>query len=536
MTSLRHAAFALLLGLFACGGETPDPVVKTVQLPALAVAPTALTLTVGTAPVGLSAALSGGTGAISWSLDGPGELSATTGATVTYTPPATADASTLATVTAAAADLTATVSITLNPLTTQWVVSPEDGSDDNPGTEAKPFKTLTHALSVASAGQKVLLEDAIYDLTSGEVWPATVPAGVVIEAVHPGGAVLSGAPSDLGLKLAGDASLKDLYFKAFGRALSSASTGTVGLSGVTVDGGGLSFSGLVKATLSAVTLQNLPANAIGIYVDQSASVTVMGGSISGNGYVAGCDGAEGLYIVGSAAASLTNVNITNLGGDAVMARDSSSVSIQGGVISHTGQTDCAGAQLTADGAATLRLEDATVTDGNDDGFLVYTSANSVHLTRVTVGAHPGYGMSLQGGHATIEDSQFLGSNTALSVGTGAWASVSGSTFTENNTGISVGVQAQLSLSGSQISGGNIAISDSGSVNLGTASSPGGNTLKAATRVLSMGSTASDVSAVGNTWEANQQGADAQGHYATQTITGAVSGRNFSIPAGKSVSL
>ena len=540
MISLRHAAFVLVLGLglLACGdGAPPDPAEKTQQLPALAVAPTALTLTAGTAPVGLSAALSGDGGPVAWSLVGPGELSAPSGTTVTYTPPAAAEARTPVTVTAEAAGLTATVAITVDPLITQWVVSHQDGSDDNPGTEAAPFLTLTHALSVASAGQRILLDDGVYDPTRGEVWPATVPAGVAIQAVHPGGAVLSGDASAQGLLLEGSASLAGVSFEDFGWALVSGDTGTVGLNRVSVDGGGLTFSGLVQATLSELTLQNLPANTTGLSVRQSASVTVVGGSISGQGYVADCDGAEGIYLSNAASASLTDVDITDLGGNAVTARGSSQVSIQGGLIRHTGQSDCAGAQLMADGSATLSLVDTTVEDGNEDGFLLYTSANSVKLTRVTVGAHPGTGMTLQDGRATIEDSQFLDSDLALVVGGGGWAAVSGTRFLGNTSGIEVGTQSRLELRDSQISGGTTAIRDDGFADLGDASDPGGNTLEATTRVLSIQGSAYDVSAVGNTWVPGEQGADAQGHYSSpQTITGAISGRNFALTAGKSLSL
>ncbi|HKW37949.1 MAG TPA: DUF1565 domain-containing protein [Burkholderiales bacterium] len=65
------------------------------------------------------------------------------------------------------------------------------GSDSNPGTQALPFQTITHALTVATSGSTVQVAPGTYDLLNGETFPVTVPDGVLLigdEANKGGGA------------------------------------------------------------------------------------------------------------------------------------------------------------------------------------------------------------------------------------------------------------------------------------------------------------------------------------------------------------
>jgi hypothetical protein len=59
-----------------------------------------------------------------------------------------------------------------------WYVSASGGSDSNTGHMAKPFKTITKALSVASSPQVVKVLPGLYDTAAGEVFPLTIPSGV----------------------------------------------------------------------------------------------------------------------------------------------------------------------------------------------------------------------------------------------------------------------------------------------------------------------------------------------------------------------
>jgi hypothetical protein len=54
--------------------------------------------------------------------------------------------------------------------TTYWVDVTE-GSDANPGTEAEPFKTITHAVAVAWSNDTIMVHAGEYNETNGEVLP-----------------------------------------------------------------------------------------------------------------------------------------------------------------------------------------------------------------------------------------------------------------------------------------------------------------------------------------------------------------------------
>jgi len=64
-------------------------------------------------------------------------------------------------------------------------VDPATGKDANPGTQSKPFKTLTKALSKAKAGDTVRLAGGVYSkATNGEAFSAAglpVPARVTLD-------------------------------------------------------------------------------------------------------------------------------------------------------------------------------------------------------------------------------------------------------------------------------------------------------------------------------------------------------------------
>jgi len=61
-----------------------------------------------------------------------------------------------------------------------YTVNAAKGSDANRGSSAAPFKTITHALSVAVSGIWIRVLPGTYDGTNGEVFPLNVPAGVVL--------------------------------------------------------------------------------------------------------------------------------------------------------------------------------------------------------------------------------------------------------------------------------------------------------------------------------------------------------------------
>ncbi|NJO70608.1 MAG: DUF1565 domain-containing protein, partial [Oscillatoriales cyanobacterium RM1_1_9] len=57
-------------------------------------------------------------------------------------------------------------------------VHPALGTDQGNGSQSAPFKTITKALTKASAGTTIQLEMGTYDAASGETFPLKVPSGV----------------------------------------------------------------------------------------------------------------------------------------------------------------------------------------------------------------------------------------------------------------------------------------------------------------------------------------------------------------------
>ena len=129
---LYAAVAALPLALAACGGgggggsptpapaPTPTPTPSPSPAASLTVTPSATTTTPGGTPITLTATVTNSTATPTWTLTGPGTLSATTGNTITYTPPATGDANATAIVSAA---LTGAVTQTVNLTVTVGAVA-----------------------------------------------------------------------------------------------------------------------------------------------------------------------------------------------------------------------------------------------------------------------------------------------------------------------------------------------------------------------------------------------------------------------------
>jgi hypothetical protein len=110
------AGAAFLLFSLSCG-SSPGP--------SLVISPGSLTITSGSTAAGFTATETGATNTIAWSLAGPGTISATSGPTTSYTPPAGLAASTTATLTATAGTLTANATITINPPALNLTVAPQ---------------------------------------------------------------------------------------------------------------------------------------------------------------------------------------------------------------------------------------------------------------------------------------------------------------------------------------------------------------------------------------------------------------------------
>lgn len=70
------------------------------------------------------------------------------------------------------------------PLGDTWYVDSIDGDDlTGTGTSSEPFKTITHALDVATSWDTIRVEVGDYDAANGEVFPIEMKCGVDIQGI-----------------------------------------------------------------------------------------------------------------------------------------------------------------------------------------------------------------------------------------------------------------------------------------------------------------------------------------------------------------
>jgi len=162
-----------------------------------------------------------------------------------------------------------------------YYVSGSTGSDTNPGTQGSPFKTITHALSVAKrSGNTVHVSAGTY--SSGETFPIIVPAGVLLigDETNKGG---GGTPTSI----VGGGGQAPGATAGVGVALLPGTGSTI--AGFTITNNNPALSGRYGLFLnnSSVTLRNNTVTGAthkaGIYVDASTNHMITGNHIVDNG-------------------------------------------------------------------------------------------------------------------------------------------------------------------------------------------------------------------------------------------------------------
>jgi hypothetical protein len=188
--NLKNFCYGLLLiallPLLAmqCGVEVTAP-----KLPGINILPEAQSVTVGSSATTFTATVENSTASVLWTLSGAGSLNVTKGSSVEYTPPTSLPTPPTVELTATLEDTTtsdkATITLLDKPLAPNLYVNADTGLDTNDGTETKPFKTITKALSVAVAGQTIvpaLGEARAFSTSTGESFPLRLKSGVNLEA------------------------------------------------------------------------------------------------------------------------------------------------------------------------------------------------------------------------------------------------------------------------------------------------------------------------------------------------------------------
>jgi hypothetical protein len=436
----------------------------------------------------------------------------------------------------------------------QLYIDPAKGLETNPGSLDKPLKTLKAALVQASSGptKTVVLLAGIYDGASGETWGYTVPDGVTVKA-NSAGVVLAGLQGKVALTLSGSAALSFLTLKGFDLAV-QASAGSPTLTGVIFQENktALKLSGSAQATLTDVTFSgNVPFSAgdtlAALLLSDSAQAT-LNNPIFKDTFPSTLTGQSKIILNGGSASGF---------GSAVMRMSGSS------------RLSCQGfsAQNILSSQTVLNLSENSLAELNKCSYLLQSGAGDASLAFLSGSAQ----ISLQevsalgdlelglGGAATratvvggfvgiVYSSGILtisGSSHRQLILSGGSATVTNATISNSiNSSVYVG-GGNLKLRGSKISsssnGMGLLVANTVGVlppDLGSPSDPGNNNFAGGEGVGLEVNAPVQVSAVGNTWKANVQGANAQGQYASATVSGPAGNRtkdfNYYLLTGSSV--
>lgn len=448
------------------------------------------------------------------------------------------------------------------PSSLAYYVEPVAGDDANPGTEALPFKTIAHAASLAIDGDTIWLEDGSYDWQSEPSFRDDVTIhlahGVQLRAVTPGFVRLFSKVDhfgDGGFALAGDAQLAGLHFVGFNPAL-RADRGLVVLDDVSFespwDTGICNYGKQALIMLSGTAKTTLRFDEGGGFqgygkclarLDDDATLDVQGGQISGAGWESPPDyfavfstwGRSRLHIDGLTAqdnllpiigawdSSVVSVEHASMQGGAlevdrapplVHVADSASLSVQSTWFDGADLQCCLCATSVAEhegAAATVALKDVAMS--HCVRAITLTANSDVRLDNVNLSDNSG-ALFIRGGKGggSLRVAQSRVANNAqhgieLDAGLGDFSVTLRGTTVTHNTGDGIRVGRTPSI------GGVLRL------DLGTFPENGFNVLRANGRDL-VGSVnlrllddlASELFAVGNTWDGSTQGSDSGGGY------------------------
>jgi len=156
-----------------------------------------------------------------------------------------------------------------------WVDSSK-GSNANPGTENKPFKTITKALGLVTAGHTVYVAPGTYDLANGETFPLQLPAGAILigdeankGAGTPPTVIKGGSPTGF-----------------IGTSIEAGANSVIAGFTILHDDAGATFNMNIAITNDGITLRNnhvIDGSNNGIYIYKGAdNHTIVGNVIQGN--------------------------------------------------------------------------------------------------------------------------------------------------------------------------------------------------------------------------------------------------------------
>ena len=401
-------------------------------------------------------------------------------------------------------------------------VNPLTGSDLASGTQDAPVKSIHKAFSMFHSGIRIELQAGTYNAANGQIFPDSLPSGVVMESVSAGQAVLLGTIGDLAFYASGTDTLKYVQFQGFNTCI-RAGAGTHVLLGVGLNSINKAFDiyGAAEGTWDAGT----GTAAIVAVAKEFSRITVKDCFLSGTSTY------SIISLSNAARASIIGTTIKDAPTTVLDMEDASVADISTSTFTNTGLHG-----LGSSSAVSQRgTSDLTVVGSafvQTYGAAIVMESPSATLTLKRVGFERNATNGVGGaalylyGSASIDSSTISNSgqyNIILSQGNFVirHSIISGAPL----QGISVSGGVSLLMRNTFVGYSGIGIhlvSSTSFADLGTASDPGGNTFQNNTTygiqsdVTVAGQT---VQAVGNIWTPNVQGAGADGHYASQTVNG-----------------
>ncbi len=506
-----------------------------------------------------SLAAGGGSVTLNWASAGASGLSLDNGVgdvTGLISKTVNVSASTVFTLTAtnATGSTTSQASVTVATSSDRFV-DETNGLDANICSSALPCKTIAKAMTGIPSGATVYLADGIFSY--GVQPDVTIPDHVTLRAIHPGAAVIQGR----NVNAAGSATINGVVlgmkpnpYAACASLSASASTGTPTLTLVGVqlsECGGISIGGIVKAVMSPGTLAggaytaNLNNYLTPIQLSGTAELLIQGGTIDGNNTGQPSYGGGLLIIQGSSKLTLDAVTVKNFKAQALVLANSSNIVLQNNtLIDHVGGTgDCvASAAIVISGAGSFSMDHSVLSNTPGVGVCVASLPTNPKLSFVQSTITKTAGVAISSAYGFIGTSASITADglSLLNNYYGIhWVGTASSSFDLNNLTVTGSTQSGIVLWGAssfKLRGSNLSnnamygleMHETVAADLGTTASPGGNTFTGniSSNLASQVSSGITVNAVGNTWLASEQNADANGHYTASTISGPVSGKNF----------
>jgi len=444
-------------------------------------------------------------------------------------------------------------------------VDPASGDDTNPGTDASPLRTITRATQLATAGESIFLKDGVYG--AGEPRPGNcivIPPAVSVRAVRPGRARMVAVAAARGCALSvSDGLVEGIEFQDYEIALQFLS-GTTTVRGVRVEGSDFAFAlrGTARVTVSDPVVTGYVNTAFGVaigVVEEQSLLTVQGGVFEG-----ATTGIAMFMVRGDAQLVLEGTVLRDNARNAVRVSDSASLLLRDVTIDNCGRA-APGADMSSIfmgslnsapvRATSLRMERSRIVraPGNGIGVVYYGNrASNIEVrlfdSAVTDSGRRGLFVNpiAMADPALVITLEIQSSTVSRNAGGGILAGLSAldiraSLFSGNDVEIGASFHpSSLRVHDSTFVDSEITVSPgmSSACDLGTAAVPGANVFRPSGMMMTALRLDAPVSctAVGSTWLAMVQGADANGRYpaAGSSVAGPTMGANYTLVTGASL--